>query len=220
MDVTEKINRLREAIFLKRSTSQDPGNEEQTLKFLEDQREQDRIQEESVRKEIEKRANKLEGIKKKASEIKEKVGELGRQWQEALRELNKLEMEGDLIFEERLSLMKQLGETVDKGFASYPRSVHTGSQRIQWVDDSLFPLTEDFRAKVISDQMEVVRSRRGEKKRVRKISQTKPLFIPEQYEAFRAAGIPIPEFWHKMYLKHQEAVENAMRTRSTGSARS
>lgn len=202
----EAINKLREEIFLKKGSGQNPSKEESALKALEHEAEKEARISAEIEKGIEEKEKAIKRHERKAAGVKEKIVVFIKEFQDLLRELNKEELQAEVAFEERLSLLRQSGVQIDSRSSSYRgRSVWTGSTRTQWVDDPLNPFTEDFRREVISDQAQIV-VKKGRPRRVRQPVDSRPRFIPEQYETFKAVGIDMPASWDRAYERHQKAM--------------
>jgi hypothetical protein len=199
VDTLEKIRRVKEKAFLKRSSGQSAEKEERVIKALEWDLEEERSKEQRGREEGQRIKEEIAELEGRKPALVEKIASLNREWGSVLRGLARLEFEASLLFDERQGLLGR------KGKERYGVDVYIGGMaRVKWVSDALFPLSDELKIAIIKDRGEILRRRKLERGPEGARYQ-KPKFNAEMYEVFVACGIPVPGGWEQMYVKRKRS---------------
>jgi hypothetical protein len=205
MNMQETITKLKEMIFVKKGTGQECQKEEELLKSLEDQEaEALRLADENLKALNAKKAE-LDASWDKVGEIKKKFSKVVTQYQGLLLDLFREERNREALFE-HLRALRIAGGMELGSFTPPGRSIFIGSTRTQWVEDEIFPLSEDFRMRLIADNREYYAERRKTKKqRVRPPVADGVKFIPEQVQHMIQAGLDVPAWMRERLHKWEVA---------------
>jgi chromosome segregation ATPase len=201
MDLRGSIQKLKEAIFLKKGTGQDCKGEELALATLEEQDKNEEAERKALDQAFEENKKNIGDAEKKAGSLKEQLIKMTEDWQELALKLFQTEREGETLFEEKEALNKQRG-TGDGRWHRFPLSLNLASQRVWWAEDELNPLSEDFRQTLILDNRDYYQKEKsGRKPKRLRPSKKEPKFSMEQAAAFIEHGIPMPKWMEQEYLK-------------------
>lgn len=208
MDLKQTRQKLKEIIFLKKGTGFDCEEEERTLKEIEDRIRQEDEELQENKRSLEEKERQLKASKSECHELKEKLVAISQNWQEVALKLFGSERKGEELFDERAVLCKMVGIEVDQRLF-FERTFNIGSQRVRWVDESIDPVTEDFRKSLILDNRDYFKAKRP-KRRVYKKPVPKVKFIPQQVAEFLNRGIKVPGWMEKKYydwLKEEDQIK-------------
>ena len=210
MDSQGIITKLKEAVFLKKSTGQTFEKEEETLKGLEAQLAQEEAESRKRATAIDEKEKASKENDKKIKALKSDVVQAARAWRKAAMDLFKAERGGEELLDETKNLSREHYGADRVRTGSFERSIFIGSQRARWVDGELDVLTEDFRRELIVDNREFY-SKKGDGRRRRRkpVKQQAILdqFIPDRYEVFQSLQLPIPDWWHAEYMAYKKQHE-------------
>ena len=140
--------------------------------------------------------------------MKERIAALLEEWESLIFQLNQAECEAEILFNERLYLLRRQGLDVRR--LHFERSIHVGSERLQWGDEGIFPLTEDLRTRLILDNRKHYSGLRDLRGRPKKVAKVEVRFDPAQYEVYKEYGIPVPASWDRLYAKYQEGARKLL----------